>query len=181
MIISIIAAVAENGVIGGNNALPWHLPLDMRFFMKTTEGHCILTGRLNYESIPEKFRPLRNRTNIVVTRQQNYAEETAELKIVGSIEEGIEVARKLGEKELFIIGGGQIYAQAMPIADRLYITEIKHQFEGDTYFPDIDPSEWDEVSRIVCEADSENSYRMEFVVLENSTKQEGRHEGTNVH
>ena len=166
MIISIIAAVAENGVIGGNNKLPWHLPLDMRFFMKTTEGHCILTGRRNYESIPEKFRPLKNRTNIVVTRQQNYAEETAELKIVGSLEEGIEIARKLKEKELFIIGGGQVYEQAMALADRLYITEIKHQFQGDTYFPDIDPSKWEEVSRIKCAVDKHNAYGMEFVVLE---------------
>ena len=166
MIISIIAAVAENGIIGGNNKLPWHLPLDMRFFMKTTEGHCIITGRRNYESIPEKFRPLRNRTNIVVTRQQSYAQETDELKIVGSLEEGIEVARKLNEKELFIIGGGQIYKQSMSLADRLYITEIKHQFDGDTYFPSYDPAKWEEVSRIVCKANQDNAYDMEFVVME---------------
>ena len=168
MIISIIAAVAENGVIGGNNQLPWHLPLDMRFFMKTTEGHCIITGSRHNESLPEKFRPLRNRTNIVVTRQQNYADETDELKIVASLEEGIEVARKLGEKELFIIGGGQIYQQAMGLADRLYITEIKHQFEGDTHFPPFERSEWDEVSRIVCKANQDNAFDMEFGVLEAS-------------
>ena len=166
MIISLIAAVAENGIIGGNNTLPWHLPLDMRFFMKTTEGHCIITGRRNYESIPEKFRPLKNRTNIVVTRQQNYALETGELKVVGSLQEGIEVARRAMEQELFIIGGGEVYRQAMSLADRLYITEIKHQFEGDTYFPSFDRSEWQETSRIICGADTDNAHDMHFVVME---------------
>jgi dihydrofolate reductase len=166
MIISIIAAVAENGVIGGNNALPWHLPLDMRFFMKTTEGHCILTGRRNYESIPEKFRPLKNRTNIMVTNQSNYPTRSDRLNIVNSISKGIELALNLQEKELFIIGGGQIYQQAMHLADRLYLTEIKHQFDGDTYFPVLDDSAWDESSRIICKADPENAYEMHFVVLE---------------
>jgi len=166
MMVSIIAAVAENGVIGGNNKLPWHLPLDMRFFMKTTEGHCILTGRRNYESIPEKFRPLKNRTNIVVTRQQNYAKASCQLRIVNSIEGGIRLAGELREKELFIIGGGQIYQQAMPLTHRIYLTEIRQQFKGDTHFPSLDRSEWKEVSRIICAADAENIYPMEFVVME---------------
>lgn len=166
MIISIIAAVAENNVIGGNNQLMWHLPLDMRFFMKTTEGHCILTGRRNYESIPEKFRPLKNRTNIVVTRQETYLEESEELKVVNRIEQGIQLAKDLEERELFIIGGGEIYEQTMHLADRLYLTEIKHQFDGDTFFPSFDRSGWNETSRIICGADADNAYEMQFVVLE---------------
>lgn len=166
MKISIIAAVAQNNVIGGNNQLMWHLPLDMRFFMKTTEGHCILTGRLNYESIPEKFRPLKKRTNIVVTRQNNYSEETGQLKIVNNIDEGIQLARDLQEKELFIIGGGEIYRQTLHLTDKLYITEVKQKFEGDTVFPSFDRSSWNEVSRIICSPDSENAYEMHFVEFE---------------
>lgn len=165
MIISIIAAVAQNRVIGKNNQLVWHLPLDMRYFMKTTEGHCILTGRRNYQSIPKKFRPLKNRTNIVVTRKEKYAEDSTGLRIVGSIDQGIQLASALKEKELFIIGGGQIYRQTIHLAHRLYLTEIKHKFEGDTYFPDFDRAQWEETSRIRCAADQENVYEMEFVVL----------------
>ncbi len=168
MIVSIIAAVAENGVIGRDNQLIWHLPVDMRFFMKTTEGHCILTGRRNYESIPEKMRPLKNRTNIVVTRQPDYQPESRQLKIVNSIEDGIDLALKLKEKELFIIGGGQIYQQTVQLADRLYITEVKQSLEGDTYFPTIDHTHWNELSRIIYPADQNHAHDMHFVVYERS-------------
>lgn len=166
MKISLIAAVAENRVIGGDNQLLWNLPLDMRFFMKTTERHCILTGRRNYESIPEKYRPLKNRTNILVTRKQHYAEETSALKIVSSIEEGIQLARDMQERELFVIGGGEIYQQTIKLAHKLYITEVKHQFDGDIFFPPVDRSEWSEVSRIICPADADNVHEMHFVELE---------------
>ncbi len=166
MKISIIAAIAENSVIGWNNQLVWNLPIDMKFFMKTTQGHCILTGRRNYESIPEKFRPLKNRTNIVVTRQHNYTDDHDELKVVHSVEEGIELAAKLGEKELIVIGGGKIYEQTINQADRLYLTEVKHQFEGDTYFPSFDRTEWEETSRIICAKDQDHSYEMHFTMLE---------------
>ena len=168
MKISIIAAVSENGVIGKDNQLVWSLPIDMKFFMKTTEGHCILTGRKNYESIPEKFRPLRNRTNIVITTQSGYGEQHPELKVVNNIDDGIELARALSEKELFIIGGGQIYQQTIDLADRLYITEVKHQFDGDTFFPSIDESEWYESSRIIVSPDEHHAFRMEFTVLDRS-------------
>jgi dihydrofolate reductase len=166
MRISIIAAVAENGVIGKDSQLVWNLPIDMKFFMNTTLGHCILTGRRNYESIPEKYRPLKNRTNIVVTKQPGYAEEHSGLKVANNIEDGIEMARAMGEKELFIIGGGQIYEQTLQLADRLYLTEVKHEFDGDTFFPDFDRIEWVEMSRIVVEADERNPYRMDFIILE---------------
>lgn len=166
MRMSIIAAVAENGVIGRNNQLVWSLPLDMKFFMKTTQGHCILTGRRNYESIPEQFRPLKNRTNIVVTSQHDYSTGHQELKVVHSVNEGIELASSLGEKELIVIGGGQIYEQTIRLADRLYLTEVKHSFEGDTFFPSFDKSEWEETSRIICAADVDNAFEMHFTVQE---------------
>ncbi|GJM30067.1 MAG: dihydrofolate reductase [Cyclobacteriaceae bacterium] len=166
MTISLIAAVSENGIIGGNNQLVWNLPVDTRFFMKTTEGHCILTGRRNYESIPEKFRPLKNRTNIVVTTQQNYLKDAPGLKVVNNIQDGIEFARSLSERELFIIGGGEIYTQTIQQADRLYLTEIKAQFKGDTYFPSFNRDLFEETSRIICRPDAENAHEMHFVTLE---------------
>ena len=166
MKISIIAAVSDNGVIGKDNRLVWSLPTDMKFFMKATQGHCILTGRKNYQSIPEKFRPLKNRTNIVVTSQIDFEDQHPDLKVVNKIDDGIALARNLGEKELFIIGGGQIYHQTLAIADRMYLTEIKHPFEGDTFFPSFDRAQWLETSRIVVEPDQHNAYRMEFTVLD---------------
>src|ERR1035438_6764677 len=111
MIVSSIAAVAENHAIGKNNQLIWRLPSDMKYFREITEGHCIITGRKNYESIPEKFRPLQNRTNIVVTRQKNYLAPGA--IVTHSIEEALDIARKIRETEVFIIGGAEIYAQTM--------------------------------------------------------------------
>ena len=165
MIISLIAAVAENKVIGKDNQLIWNLPADMRYFMKTTEHHCVLTGRRNYESIPAKYRPLKNRTNIVVTRQDDYGNHE-DIQVVASIEEGINYARNQGEKELFIIGGGQIYAQTLDLAHKLYITEVKANLEGDTFFPDFDGNQWEELSRIKHPADERHPYEFIFTVLQ---------------
>jgi len=165
MKISLIAAVSENSVIGKNNQLVWDLPIDTRFFMKTTEGHCVLTGRRNYESIPEKFRPLKNRTNIVVTRVTDYPSDKPGLVVVNTIKEGIDYARNAGEKELFIIGGGQIYTQTIELSDYLYLTEIKGQFEGDTYFPAFDRGKFEETSRIIHKPDQRHAYEMHFVKL----------------
>ena len=164
MIISSIAAVAQNNVIGKNNQLIWRLPADMKYFKDITEGHCVITGRKNYESIPEKFRPLVNRTNIVVTRQHNYSAPGA--IVVNSIEEAIDTARKKGETEVFIIGGAEIYRQTMSIANKLYITEVHDCFEGDALFPDIDTSKWKETSRQAMPADEKHKYAYSFCVLE---------------
>lgn len=166
MRISIIAAVAENGVIGKNNQLVWNLPFDMKFFMKTTQGHCILSGRKNYESIPAKFRPLKNRTNIVVTTQKGYCKDHDALKVVPNVQEGINLALSINEKELFIIGGGQVYEQTIELVDRLYLTEVKHKFEGDTHFPSFDKSQWEEKSRIIHTADDDHLFEMHFTVLD---------------
>lgn len=164
MTISLIAALAQNRVIGKNNDLPWHLPDDMKYFMQTTKTHHVIMGRKNYDSIPEKFRPLPNRTNIVVTRQKNF--EAPGCLVVNSIEEALSIARNNNEDEVFIIGGSEIYAQGLAFATRLYLTEIQSDIEGDTYFPSFAKSEWKEVSRKHHSADERHAYSFDFVVYE---------------
>ena len=164
MIISIIAAVAENRVIGKDNDLVWKLPKDMRYFMDTTSGHHVIMGRKNYESLPHKFRPLKNRVNIVVTRQSGYTASGTE--IVNSIQDGLDYAENNGEREVFIIGGGEIYTESMDTVTRMYITEVKESFEGDTFFPEFDRNLWKEVSRIPNFPDDKHQFAFDFVVLE---------------
>lgn len=141
MKISLIAAVGKNNVIGSNGDLPWHLPDDMKFFSKTTKGHHVLMGRKNYESIPAKFRPLPGRANIIITRQKDFKD--IGIKVFNSIEEGIKHAQLNGESELFIIGGGEIYRQTINVADRLYITHVDTEPEGDAHFPDFNLTAYD--------------------------------------
>jgi dihydrofolate reductase len=164
MTISLIAALARNHVIGRNNDLPWHLPDDMKYFMQTTKGHYVIMGRKNYDSIPEKFRPLPNRTNIVVTRQVGL--KLPNCTVVHSLEEAISIARKAGEQQLFIIGGAAIYELGMPLASRLYLTEIEATINGDTYFPDFQKGLWKEVSRQHHSADERHAYPFDFVIYE---------------
>ena len=167
MTISIIVAIAKNNAIGKNNDLLWHLPNDMKFFKETTEEHCIITGRKNYFSIPEKYRPLRNRINIVVTRQEDLKLEEGVI-VCNTIEEAIEVARSKSEQEeVFIIGGGEIYKQSLKLTDKLYITEVDTLFEdADTFFPIIDNTEWKETSRKHFEKNKKHSFDYDFVVYE---------------
>jgi dihydrofolate reductase len=162
--ISIIVAVAENNVIGKDNTLIWHLPADMKYFKEKTSGHCIITGRKNYESIPEKFRPLPNRTNIVITRQKDYFAPGA--IVVGSIEDAIEKAKETGDLEIFIIGGAEIYRQSIHLADKLYITQIHNKFEGDAFFPEIDTTKWKKTSETKGIVDEKNTYKHGFLVFE---------------
>jgi dihydrofolate reductase len=164
MTISLIAALTQNRVIGKNNDLPWHLPDDMKYFMQTTQHHYVVMGRRNYESIPEKFRPLPNRTNMVVTRQNNFKAQGC--IVVHSLEQAIELAKANHEQELFIIGGAEIYKLGMPYANRLYLTEIQTELEGDTYFPSIDQQQWTEMSRVHRAADMKHLYAFDFVVYE---------------
>ena len=161
MIVSIIVAVAENHVIGHNNDLIWHLPADMKYFKQKTEGHYVLMGRKNYESIPEKYRPLPNRENIVVSRKAMPSE--GRLHYVDSIESGIEIARSNREEELFIIGGGEIYRQCMSLADKIYLTRVHESFEGDTYFPEIDKNLWRLENEEFRASDERNAYNMTFL------------------
>ena len=165
MKVSLIVAVSQNGMIGKDNDLIWHLPKDMKFFKDTTLGHHVIMGRKNFESIPHKFRPLPNRTNIVITRQSDYKAEDS--IVVNSVEESLKVAKSNGENEAFIIGGGQIYKLALEanLIDRIYLTRIHHSFDGDTFFPELN-SDWEEVNREDCLKDDNHKYDYSFIVLE---------------
>jgi dihydrofolate reductase len=142
MIVSVIAAIASNGVIGKDNDLVWDLPDDMAFFKQKTKDHHVIMGRRNYESIPHKFRPLPGRPNVIVTHRADY--DAPGCTVTGSVEDAIEIARAAGETEAFIIGGGQIYAETLrkDLADRLYLTHLAAPFEGDTYFPKFGITGW---------------------------------------
>lgn len=164
MTISLIAALTKNRVIGRNNGLPWHLPDDMKYFMQTTKAHYVIMGRRNYDSIPEKFRPLPNRVNVVVTRQKEF--KAPQCLVVHTLEEGIELARKSGEQEVFVIGGSDMYTLALPFADRLYLTEIQTELPGDTYFPEVNHASWKETSRIHHPRDDRHIYDFDFVVYD---------------
>ena len=137
--INIIVAVAENGVIGDNNSLLWHISEDLRNFKRITSGHPVVMGRKTYESLG---RPLPYRTNVVITRSDVQIEGCT---VVHSIEEAVGMFP--AEEEVFIIGGAQIYAQALPIADRFYLTRVGRAYDGDTRFPEWDESQWRLVSR----------------------------------
>lgn len=162
--ISLIAALTRNRVIGKNNDLPWKLPDDMKYFMETTRFHPVIMGRKNYESLPPKLRPLKDRTNIVVSRQKGYkADGTI---VVDSWPSAVKAAEKIATDEIFVIGGAQIYQLAMAQADRLYLTEIDTVLEGDTHFPEFDKSKWKVVSRRHHPADERHPYPFDFVIYE---------------
>ncbi|MDG1477862.1 MAG: dihydrofolate reductase [Vicingaceae bacterium] len=166
MITSLIVAIAENNVIGKDNDLIWRLPNDMKFFKETTSNHHIITGRKNYISIPKKFRPLPNRTNIVLTRQTDFNEDGCVIK--HNLEDAIAHAKNNNETELFIIGGGQIYKEALEksLIDKMYITHVHHNFDGDTFFPEIDNNTWNKVSEAENPADGKHAHSYSFTIYE---------------
>nr|AIA10490.1 dihydrofolate reductase [uncultured bacterium] len=164
MIVSAIAALSQNRVIGKNNDLPWKLPDDMKFFMETTKGHHVVMGRKNYDSLKGKFKPLPDRTNIVITRQSEL--DAPGCIVLHNIPEALLVANKNAEQECFIIGGSDIYKLAMPHTNRLYLTEIQATIEGDTFFPEFNKKEWHEVSRKHHPADERHAYAFDFVIYE---------------
>lgn len=139
----VIAAVAKNRVIGKDNRLLWHIPEDMAHFKALTAGHIVIMGRRTWESLPPRFRPLPGRRNIVITRQPGYAAPGAEL--AGSLESALQLASTA--TMVFIIGGEQIYRQAMALADRLEITEVDLEPEGDAWFPEIAAVDWEKTAR----------------------------------
>ena len=149
--VSIIVAIAQNGTIGDKNSLLWHIKEDMRFFRTTTSGHAVIMGRKTFESLGS--RPLPKRTNIVITRQDVVFEGAL---TAHSLEEAIRMAD--GDEEIFVIGGAQIYAEALKVADRLYITRVEHDYEGDTSFPEFDLSAW----RLVAEERHERGEEYEY-------------------
>ena len=137
--VSIIVAIAQNGTIGDKNSLLWHIKEDMRFFRTTTSGHAVIMGRKTFESLGSK--PLPKRKNIVITRAERDFEGAF---TAHSLQEAIAMAE--GDEEIFIIGGAQIYAEALSVADRMYITRVERDYEGDTSFPEIDYTKWQLVS-----------------------------------
>ncbi len=157
-----IAAMGSNRVIGKDNDIPWHLPDDFKFFKNTTKGHHVIMGRKNWESLPHSFQPLPGRPNVVITRQENYQPEGAQ--VVPSLDDALEIARSNNEPEAFIIGGGEIYRMGLEIADRIYLTEINGEFDGQVTFPDFDKSIWKEESREHHPKDDRHKYSFDFVV-----------------
>jgi dihydrofolate reductase len=160
VLISLIAAVAENGVIGKGNKLPWHLPADLRFFKKTTLGHPIIMGRKNFESIG-KILP--GRTNIMLTRNANFA-ETENLKIAHSLTEAFEISRETGTEECFVIGGAEIYKEALPFCQKLYITKVHGIFEGNTFMPEFE-KDFHKISNVSNFKDEQNDYDYDFEIF----------------
>ena len=155
MKVSIIAAMARNGAIGKDNTLMWHLPADLKHFREKTMGRPIIIGRKTYESLGKA---LPGRINIVVSRKRGY--KAPGCLTAGSVEHAINLVRD--HDEVFIAGGGEIYRQALPLADRMLITIIEHDFDGDTFFPEFDESDWEVVNEIRYEADEKNKYPMLF-------------------
>jgi dihydrofolate reductase len=168
MDVAIYVAIAENGVIGSKGGLPWRLSSDLKRFKADTMGKPIVMGRKTWESFPK--RPLPGRLNIVVTRDPSYRAEGAE--VVHSLQDALALARTRGRclpgatDEICILGGGEIYAQALPLADRLNVTHVKAQIEGDTSFPPIDPAVWEVTSSQDIPAGEKDSHATRYTVYE---------------
>ena len=161
MRVSLIAAVARSGVIGRAGKLPWHLPADLRQFKALTLGHHVIMGRRTWESIGK---PLPGRTNVVVSRRADL--RLAGVTVAHDLDRALELARAAGDEEAFVIGGEEVYAAALPRADRIYLTAIEADVAGDARFPEIDRREWVEVSRECHAADERHAYAFAFTVLE---------------
>ncbi|HKJ05839.1 MAG TPA: dihydrofolate reductase [Flavobacteriaceae bacterium] len=154
--ITIIAAVAKNNALGKDNKLIWHLPADLKRFKKVTSGHHVIMGRKTYESLGK---PLPNRTNIIITRKKDYTAENC--IVVHSLTEAIAAAKN--DENPYILGGAEIYQQAIKIADKLDLTFVHKAFEADAFFPEINKNKWVETSRKDYKADEKNKYDYSFV------------------
>lgn len=160
--ISFVVAMDRNRLIGAGDGLPWRLPDEMRRFKEITMGHPVLMGRKTYESIPDKFRPLAGRTNIVLTRQEDY--EAPGCVVVHDLDEAISAVDP--QEELMVIGGAKVFVDLLPIVDRLYLTEIDGEYSGDVFFPNFDQAEWREVDRQDHEQDERHDSPFTFLVLD---------------
>ena len=164
MKISLVVAAGLENEIGAKGELLWHLPKDMQHFKKITMGHCVLMGRKTYDSIPQKFRPLVGRTNIVLSRQSLVLENCFCEQHLAT---AIELAKLKHETELMIIGGGALYAAAFEIADYIYLTRVQQRFpNADTFFPKIEDHNWIELERQEITADEKHLWKMDFLKLE---------------
>ena len=147
--------MTKNRVIGKDNSLPWHIPEDLKNFKELTTENAVIMGRKTWESIPEKFRPLPNRNNIVISRNMNSLEG---IDVCSSVEEALEKAKSY-DKEIFIIGGSSIYEQFLPLTDKMYISYLKEEYAGDTYFPNFNKEDWEIIER-------KDFAEFEFIVYE---------------
>ena len=165
MKLSLIVAVSRNGVIGLNNQLPWHLPEDLKYFKSVTMGKPIVMGRKTFESIGK---PLPGRDNIVISRQHDYPAQG--IKLVSSLSEAISLGERInlinGTEEVMIIGGAQIYAEALDLADRVYLTRVHRHVEGDAYFPILETAAWHEIAREDVAAKEPNPFDFSYQVLD---------------
>ena len=162
MQVTAIVACSKNRAIGRDNQIPWYLPADLRFFKEKTSGHHILMGRKTYESIG---RPLPRRTNIIITRQADYKAEGC--VVLSSLLEGVEYAKKHGESELFIIGGGEIYRQALPVCSKIYYTEVDTEIvDANVFFPKLEASNWKLSLEKPHEKDEHNPHAYVFKLYE---------------
>lgn len=158
--IAIVVAIAEGGVIGSRNDLPWYLPADLKHFKEITGGHTVVMGRTTFESILARLgKPLPNRRNVVLTRDVAFAHDGVE------IIHDVDAIPKLAEP-VYVIGGAQVYAATLDVADTLYLTEVHAKIQGDAHFPALDSAKWREVSRERHTADEKNEYSYDFVVYE---------------
>lgn len=162
MIISLISAISENGVIGKDNDLPWHLPADLQHFKKKTTGHTIIMGRKTFESVGK---PLPNRVNIVISRQPDYLAKGCIM--ASSLEKAIDMTPD-NKDEVFICGGAAVYKHGLQLADRLYITRVHQNVEGDTFFPELDLAKWKETEREYHEPDEKNHSAYSFITYDRS-------------
>jgi dihydrofolate reductase len=158
MIVSIVVAISQNHAIGKDNKLLWYLPKDLKHFKEITTGHTVIMGRKTYESVGK---PLPNRRNIIITRQQVKIEGC---EVVNSVEAALALCKN--EAEVFIVGGAEIYRQALHLTDRIYLTLIHENFEGDTYFPEIKADLWKETERQDHEPDEKNLLPYSFITFE---------------
>jgi dihydrofolate reductase len=154
--ISIIVAAGDNRVIGKNNQLIWHLPADLKRFRQITTGHAVIMGRKTFDSINKA---LPGRTNIIVTRQKDFEKENC--LVADSLEHAIELCKN--DNEVFIIGGAQIFEQAIPVTDKIYLTQIHQSFDGDVFFPALDHHQWKVISKEDHAADEKNKYDYSFI------------------
>jgi dihydrofolate reductase len=161
MIVSLILAMDEEGGIGRDNQIPWRLSADLRRFKQITMGHCIIMGRKTFESI---HRALPGRTSIVITRQNNFQTPTGVL-CVDSLGDALQTAKSLGETEAFIIGGGEIFQQSLPLVDQIYLTRVHARVQADTFFSQIKPDEWLVSEEYFLPADDKNEYASTFTLL----------------
>lgn len=161
IVLSLLVAADERNVIGKDNKLPWHLPDDLKYFKNQTWAMPILMGRKTFESIGK---PLPGRKSIVITRSKDWKQDGVE--VVHSVDEAIEKAKELGVKEIFVIGGAEIFQTAFAQAHRIYLTRIHHRFDGDVYFPEVSASDWNLMQSRFCQAGEKNLYSHTFQVWE---------------